>query len=67
MTFYSDFLLLYFLLGARIAVQYIPTVWGWINLSNLESVACEILISIMSKMSMFISDQSWDKPVLNSV
>lgn len=67
MTFYSDFLLFSFLLGTKIAMQYIPTVWGWINLSNLESVACEILISIMSKMSMFVPDWSWDMPVLNSV
>lgn len=58
MTFYSDLLLFYFPLRTRIAMRYIPTVWGWINLSNLELVTCETLINIMSKMSMFISDQS---------
>lgn len=58
MTFYSDFLLFCFPLGTRLAMQYIPTMWGWINLSNLELVTCEILINIMSKMSMFILDQS---------
>lgn len=53
MTLYNDFPLFHFPLETRVAMQYVPTVWGWINLPNLELVTCEILISIMSKMSVY--------------